>query len=213
MDDQIIAVNYLAEPGPHNTDLTFATALNRAEELDLKHIVVATDTGKTARKALEIFGDDLQVVAVTNSDTIRLPIDRLHDYTERFREFRDDLAQKGVKAIAVGMTDEVMNELRSQGAKVSRIDWGRFTKFVRRDVNSLDCIGVAVRVALTCAVWARINGDVPPGAEVLALAGTGFGGGGADTALVVRTAEAWKDFRVLETLIRPRVSPPSMLNK
>ena len=213
MDDQIIAVNYLTEPGPQNTELVLATALNRAEELGLKHLVVATDSGKTARKALEVFGDDYQIAAVTNADRLRLPLDRLHDYTDRFRQFRDGLRAQGVKAIAVGMTDEAMEELRGLGVKVSRIDWGQFNKFVRRDVNSLDCIGVAVRVALTCVVWARINGDLPAGVEVIALAGTGFGGGGADTALVVRTGEAWRDFRVLETLVRPRVSPPSMLNK
>ena len=36
-----------------------------------------------------------------------------------------------------------------------------------------------------------------------------FGGGGADTALVIRTGDTWADWRVLETICRPRVSPPS----
>lgn len=213
MDDQIVTVTYLAEPGPQNTDLTLATALTRAEELGLGYAVVATDSGRTARQALEVFGDDLEVVAVTNSAKLRLPIDKLHDYTDRFRAHREELRSKGVEAIPVGMSDEAMAELEADGVKVSRIDWGRLNKFVRRDVNSIDCLGVAVRVALVCAVWARMVRQVPVDVDLLALAGTGFGGGGADTALVVRTAERWKDFRVLETLIRPRVSPPSMLNK
>mgnify|MGYP001826441128 CR=1 FL=1 len=213
MDDQILSVNYLAEPGPHNTDLTLATALTRAMELGLGHVVVATDSGKTARKTLEVFGEDFDIVAVTNSRKLRLPLSGLHDYTERFREFRESLRAKGIKAIPVGMSDEGMEELRGAGVKVSRIDWGEFNAFVKRDINAIDCIGTAVRVALVCAVWGYVNGDVPPATDVISLAGTGFGGGGADVAIVVRTAEEWKDFRVLETLIRPRVSPPSKLNR
>jgi uncharacterized protein len=213
MEDQIVTVSYLAEPGPQHTGATLAAALNRAEELGLQHVVVATDSGRTARLALDAFGEDFSVVAVTNSEKLRLPIDKLHDYTEGFRRYREELRAKGVEAIPVGMTDEAMEELRAQGAVVSRIDWARINKFVRRDINCLDCIGVAVRVALACAIWARLEEQVPVGADVVAIAGTGFGGGGADTAIIVRTASVWKNFRVLETILRPRESPPSMLNK
>lgn len=213
MEDQIVSVNYLGEPGPQHTGVTLAAALNRAEELEIEHIIVATDSGKTARHALEAFGEDYSIVAVTNSEKLRLPIDKLHDYTPRFRQFREELKEKGISAIPVGMSDEAMAELRAEGAQVSRIDWGRINKFVHRDINSIDCIGVAVRVALACAIWARLERQIPVGKDVVAIAGTGFGGGGADTAIVVRTANVWKNFRVLETIIRPRESPPSMLNK
>lgn len=215
MDDQVIAVNYLAEPGPQNTEITLAAALKRSIELGLKHVVVATDSGKTARKAHAVFGavEGCEVVAVTNSDKLRLPISKLHDYTERFQAFRDELKSNGIEAVPVGMTDEAIEKLQDEGVVASRIDWKEFTRFVRQDVNSLDVIGVAVRVALTCAVWANINGDIPDDVDVMALAGTGFGGGGADTAIVVRTAKKWKDYRILETIIRPRESPPSMLNR
>ena len=54
-----------------------------------------------------------------------------------------------------------------------------------------------------------LQGALPLESEVLALAGTGFGGGGADTAVVVRVAQRWPDWRLLEVLARPRVSPPS----
>ncbi len=213
MDDQFVTVSYLAEPGPQHTMLTLATALSRAEELSIQHVVVATDSGKTARKVLEVFGEDFEIVAVTNPPDLRLPVDKLHSYTERFRAHQQSLHDAGVEAIPVGMTMEAMEKLRVDGVEVSPIDFNRFNRFVRRDVNAMDCIGVAVRVALTCVVWARLEHLVPPDVDVIALAGTGFGGGGADTALVIRTAKYWKNFRVLETLIRPRVSPPSMLNK
>lgn len=214
MDDQIVTSNYFSEPGPQNTEATFTSALKRARELGLTHVVVATDSGKTAFKALDVFGDDYEIIAVTNSDKMMLPLSRLHDYTERFKEYRDGLVAKGIKGIKVGVSAEVMEELEGKGIQVSRIDWKRFNAFVRRDVNGIDVLGVAVRVALTCSVWARVNRCLPQGeVDVIAIAGTGFGGGGADTALVVRTNDHYKDFRVLETLVRPRVSPPSMLGK
>lgn len=214
MDDQIVDVHYFSEPGPQNTEATFAAALSRARELGLKHVVVATDSGKTAFRALEVFGDEYEIIAVTNSDKMMLPLSRLHDYTERFKKYRDGLAAKGLKGIHVGVSAEAMEELKEKGIQVSRIDWKRFNAFVRRDVNGIEVLGVAVRVALTCSVWAKVVRYLPKGeVDVIAIAGTGFGGGGADAALVVRTNDQYKDFRVLETLVRPRVSPPSMFGK
>jgi len=211
VEDQAVTVTYLAEPGPHNTEATLEAALRRARELGISHVVVATDTGKTARRAREVFGDGFTFVAVTNSEKLRLPISQLHDYTDRFRSYRRELELAGVKSIPVGMTDAAMDALRDLGVEATRVDWKEFNRFVRRDVNALEIVGVAVRVAVTCAVWALINGDLPEGVDAISLAGTGFGGGGADTALVVRTGATWRDFRVLETVVRPRESPPSML--
>lgn len=210
VEDQVVTVTYLAEPGPHNTDATLAAARARARALGISHVVVASDTGKTARKVREVFGEGTTIVAVTNSEKLRLPVSKLHDYTERFRGHREALEREGVKAVSVGMTDEAMDALRDLGVEVSRIDWNEFNRFVKRDVNALEIVGVAVRVAITCAVWALINGDLPEGVEVISVAGTGFGGGGADTALVIRTGGSWRDFRVLETVVRPRESPPSL---
>jgi hypothetical protein len=45
--------------------------------------------------------------------------------------------------------------------------------------------------------------------ELVALSGTGFGDGGLDTALAVRTAPSFGGWRVCEILARPRVGPPS----
>lgn len=200
-----------AEPGPHNTDATLELAKGRAEELGITRVVVATDTGRTAKMAIERFGEGYQVVAVTNPAELRLPVARLHDYLPRFKAYRDDLAAKGVTEVRVGMTDEAMDELRDEGAHVSRIDWKKLYKYTKKGLDALDRIGVAVRVAVACTGWGYVVGAIAEDVEVVALAGTGFGGGGADTAIVVRTAAEWRDWRVLETICRPRVSPPSLL--
>jgi hypothetical protein len=202
-------VTYFAEPGPQNTDTTLSLVSHHAQHLAIRHVVIASDTGKTARKALEVLGNQVQLVVVTNPANLRFPVAKLHDYLPRFREHKQALLEKGLSHVPCSLSEEAVRSLQQDGALVSRIDWKRFQTFTRVGVNAIDRIGVGVRVGLTIATWARIHGDVPAGSDVIAVAGTGFGGGGADTAIVVRTAEAWKDFRVLETLARPRVSPPS----
>lgn len=209
MEDQTVSVLLFGEPGPQNTASALDAARRRAEALGLRVVVVASDTGETASRALATFGEGFEVLAVTNPAGMRLPVSKLHDYLPRFHEHRQGLVDRGVAHVQASMTDAAMDEIRDAGGRASRIDWRELAAFMKGGVSGVDRIGVAVRVALTVAAWAVVDGAVPPGAEVLAIAGTGFGGGGADTAIVVRTAKAWRDFRVLETICRPRVSPPS----
>lgn len=197
------------EPGPQNTTETLAAAIQRADALSIKHVVVASDTGKTGRLVLDSFGRSREVVVVTNPRGLALPVARLHDYLPRFREYKESLVARGIKSVPVSMSDQAMAELEQSGAVVTRLDWRKLQAFVKGGMGALDKVGIGVRVAFTVSVWAMIAGAVPPDVELIALAGTGFGGGGADTALVVRTAQAWRDVRILEILARPRVSPPS----
>ena len=46
---------YFDKPGKDNTDQTLKLAAERASELGLDEVVVATTTGRTAYKAMEAF--------------------------------------------------------------------------------------------------------------------------------------------------------------
>jgi hypothetical protein len=208
-EDLVLPVTYFAEPGPHNTDAVLRLALARAERGGITHTVVASDTGATARRALEVLGAVTGVVVVTNPAGMALPLTKLHEYLPRFRDHKQRLVEAGAKTVPASISPEVAAELERAGASVTRVDWRRFGALVGGGLAGLDRVGVGTRVALMASVWACHAGLVPPGVEALAIAGTGFGGGGADTAVVVRTAAAWRDWRVLETLARPRESPPS----
>ena len=210
MQDLAVTTIHFAEPGPQNTEATLSMVQRHASNLDIPHIVVASDTGKTARRALELL-PDRKLVVVTNPAGLRFPVAKLHDYLPRFREHKSTLLNAGKKSVACSLSPETVEQLESAGATVHRMDWKRFQAFTRVGVNAIDRVGVGVRVALTVATWACIVKAVPTNSEVIAIAGTGFGGGGADTAVVVHTAERFKDFRVLETLCKPRFSPPSEL--
>ena len=209
MDDITTTVTWFAEPGPQNTAATLAAALRRARTLGLSHVVVASDTGKTAKDVLAAFGPEFRVVVVTNAPNLALPVAKLHDYLPRFADHKRALAAAGTRKIPASLSEAQVAELRAMGAAVLRMDWSKITAFAHADFRSLERIGVAVRVAVCITVTAHIDGALPTGQDVLALAGTGFGGGGADTALVMRPAAAWRDWRVLETIARPRVGPPS----
>lgn len=208
MDTQNCQNIYFAEPGPQNTDATFAAAQSRAGELGLRRLVIASDTGKTAREALEQFAD-WELIVVTNPAGLKLPIAKLHDYLPRFASWKQSFADAGQTTIPCSLSDSVVSELQAAGARVERIDWRQLVGYTRDGLRALDWIGVGVRVAVTVCVWAHLAGGLPAGVEVVGLAGTGFGGGGADTAVVVRTAKQWRDWRVLEIIARPRESPPT----
>ena len=209
MDDLTLSITYFAEPGPQNTEATLKAALRRASELSITRFVIATDTGKTARKLIEAAPEGSKVVVVSNAAGLALPVERLHDYLPRFKDHKEELVRRGLRGIPASLSNTAVSVLEEQGAVVSRIDWKKFQLFTRSGLGSIDKLGVGVRVAFTVAVWARIAEAIPPEGEVIAIAGTGFGGGGADTAIVVQVTDAWKDFRILEPIVRPRVSPPS----
>jgi len=206
---QLVQVTYFDEPGPQNTEDCLTAALARAQALGIKHAVVASDTGKTAREVLTRFHPELKVVVVTNPAGMQLPISHLHDYLPRFKELRERLTAEGVAKVPASLSEETMAELRGAGAEVQRVDWRALAAYTRSGLTEIDRIGVATRVALTISVWGYLSRALPEGTDVVAIAGCGFGGGGADTALVVRSARDWRDWRVLETIARPRVSPPS----
>ena len=208
MPDQSLSTVYFAEPGPQNTDATLEAAFSRADELGLTRVVVASDTGKSARAVLARFASGFQVTVVTNPRGLKLPVAKLHEYLPRFREHKEKLLSEGAEAVPCSLSDEVVAELVQSGAAVRRIDWRRFAAFTKSGLQTLDWIGVGVRVGVVICVWAYLSERVPADCEALALSGTGFGGGGLDTALIVRTSSQWKGWRVCEIIARPRLGPP-----
>jgi hypothetical protein len=59
-------IYYFEKPGKQNTEKTLELAIRRAEELGLNYMVVASSTGETAARAVELLKErDLQLVCVT----------------------------------------------------------------------------------------------------------------------------------------------------
>ena len=63
---------YFAEPGKENTDEVLRLAKQRAEKLGIKSILVASTTGETALKAMEVF-KGARIVAVSHFTGMKGP--------------------------------------------------------------------------------------------------------------------------------------------
>ena len=78
-----IKIVYFENPGVVNTDEALGIAKQRAEELGIKTIAVASTTGYTAVKAVEVF-KGMRVIVVTHTTGFREP--NVQEFTEENRK-------------------------------------------------------------------------------------------------------------------------------
>ena len=181
---------YWEKPGPANTADTVALAAARVRELGLTHVVVASNTGETARAARAALGPGPRLVCVTHSVGFHEP-----NADEMSAETRKELAAAGVDVLT---TTHFL-------AGVDRAL--RFLKggFHAGDIvaMSLRLMGQGLKVAVEISTMAADAGLAPAGREILAIGGTGRG---ADTAYIVRPTHGQSFFetRVVEILCKPR---------
>ncbi|MDX9720585.1 MAG: hypothetical protein RBU37_07550 [Myxococcota bacterium] len=199
---------YFDEAGPQYSAETVALSIARAQQLGLRQLVLATDTGKTARQALAMLPQGFELVVVSNPAGLSLPVKKLHDSWPAARAHRERIEATGVASLPASISDEEMQSLRALGAIVLRMDWKLFVGFAKTPLKALDMFSAGVRVAVACSVAAYQAGAVQEG-ELLALGGTGFAGGGADSAIVLQVSSSWSQWRILELLAKPRLGPPS----
>ena len=85
---------YFDKPGKDNTEQTLAYALERGKALGLKEVVVASTTGETAYKAMEVF-DGFRLTVVTYHCGFKEPFkNRMAD------DVRKDIEGKGIRVIS-----------------------------------------------------------------------------------------------------------------
>ena len=73
------------------------------------------------------------------------------------------------------------------------------------DLSLLNIISMGFRVAVGVAITSVRYGYVPKGEMSLSVAGTGFAGGGADTAIIVEAQENAKACRIKEIIGFPKL--------
>jgi hypothetical protein len=176
-----------SKSGPENTDECIRLAHERAKELGLKEVVVATNKGSTARKVLDFF-DGFTVIAVNHHAGFREPWQ-------------------------VELPDEVRKELEEGGAKVvitshafsgiERAFRGKFQGVYPTELVAevLRLFGQGTKVCVEIALMAADAG-VLSGDELMSVGGTGTG---ADTALVLTPAHQKHlfDLRIHEIVCKP----------
>lgn len=198
MEYTLKRIAYFKYCGEVNTTAVLELALERAQEINIRKLVIASETGRSALKALEIFKSaDIKLVVVTHypATTIgprgRIPIGlKRPEYTQRLKF----LLAHGVKLV---------QGTRPLAPPSRSINWDAPTPEGIVD-KTLELFGAGTKIAIEICLMATDAGEIEEGEEVISCAGTYKG---LDTALVVRgtfSMNFFKDFEVREVIAKPR---------
>jgi len=180
---------YFEKAGDANTRDVLEAASQRARQLGVCTVLVATCSGKTAMEAIDYLGPDVQMIAVTHYTGFMRP-----DHQEMKDETRRTLNEKGVRV------------LTCQHA------FGGVGRGIRRKLNTyqvdeimaytLRMFGQGTKVAVELALMAADAGLVRTDEDVISIGGTATG---ADTALLLRPANSSDLFnlKVKEIICKP----------
>ena len=188
---------YFHNRGEVNTEKALELARERALELKIEKMVVASETGRSALKALKALKDtDIQLIVVTHPPATTT-------------------GPKGEIPIGLGRPEyqHVKRHLEAQGAVIVQgtrpfggigraLGWKAAVPATFVD-ETLELFSSGTKIAIEVAVMATDAGAVEAGETVITLGGTFKG---LDTALVVKTAysyDIFTDFEVLELIAKP----------
>ena len=194
MESKIV---YFDNPGKENTDDVLNIVKQRADELGIKKILVASTTGWTAVKALEVF-EGKEVIVVRHTTGFREP-----DKQEFTDENQKIVESKGAPIVTTAHAFGGISRSMRQGD----IPEAKQTYVVGDLIaHTLRVFGHGTKVACEIAVMAADAGLVRTDEEVISIAGTGGAGRGADTAIVLKPepAHTFFDLKVKEILCKPR---------
>lgn len=181
---------YFDQPGPQNTEETLEVVRQRAEQLGVQTVLVASTTGETGAKAVEAL-PGYNVVVVSHSTGFVSPNEQ--ELLPHHRAF-----------------------IESQGGRILTCQhaFGGINRAVRKRLGTyltdeiiaftLRTFGEGMKVCVEIALMAADAGLVRVGEPCISIAGTGQG---ADTAVLVKPANAQSffDLRIMEILAKPRL--------
>jgi hypothetical protein len=181
---------YFEKPGSENTEEVLSIAKQRAEELGIKTIVVASTVGDTAVRATEVFNKS-RVIVVTHVTGMRQP-----DVQEFAEENRKIVEAKG---------GTIITTTHSLGG-LSRAVRNKYNTYVLGEIfaDVLRIFGQGIKVICEIATMAADSGLVRTDEDIIAIAGSGRG---ADTAVVIKPAHTHNffDLKIKEILCKPRL--------
>ncbi len=186
---------YFDTPGEANTGDAARFSVERAKELGLKTIVVASSSGKTAQTFFNAMkGSRLQLVVVTHVIGFTKPGE-----WEFSKEIAEKLRKDGVK-IVVGT--HALSGLERALSRSPKVGGGSRTEAIAEALRRT--VAVGLKVGVECVLMAADQGAIGVTEEVIAVGGTASG---ADTVCVIRPAHTanFFDLQVREIVAMPRV--------
>jgi hypothetical protein len=188
-----VTVLYFDEAGRKNTDLILGAALRRAVALGVEHVVVASNTGATGRRALELareLGFDGHLVVVAEHCGFREPGVQLMP-----SEVRRELEAGGARVV-------VGTHALSSISRSYRMKWGGMD-MLETIAEAYRRVSQGFKVCVEISLMAADAGEIPVDRDVVAVGGSG---GGADSSIVLRAANQNRffDLKVREVIGMPR---------
>ncbi|TFF98777.1 MAG: hypothetical protein EU547_00430 [Promethearchaeota archaeon] len=189
MEIKMTEVIYFEKAGSQNTQKALEIAENYAKKNNIKKIVIATTSGETGVKAIEIL-KDFELIFVTHAVNFIKPGEN-----ELVESNRKILVENGTVITGVHALSGVARGIRS---KVKMYDNVELIAYAMRQIF---CQGI--KVVLEIILMATDAGKVDYGEEVLGIAGTGRG---ADTVGLIKAADTshFFDLRFKEIICKPR---------
>jgi hypothetical protein len=182
-------ITYFETAGKENTDAVMEIVKNRARELGIKTVVIASYRGYTAEKAVRAL-DGLKIIIVAGF---------LEPTTKNLAE---TFTQGDEKLIRSKATVLIATHLFSG---ISRAVRKKFSSSSPGEIiaQALRMVGVGIKVGIECTIMAADAGLVSTDEDIIAIAGTRSG---ADTAFVVRPVNSQDlfDLKVKEILCKPK---------
>jgi hypothetical protein len=183
------SIIYFSKPGEVDADEAMRAALERAKELNIRDIVVASTRGTTALKAVEYF-KGYNVVIVP------------HVWGSK---------ETGTQE----MPNETAEKIRSMGGKivyaahafsgVNRAIQSKFNTMYPAGLiaQTLRLFGQGMKVVVEISAMAADAGAIPVDKDVIAIAGSGRG---ADTVVVIKPSYSHSlfDMVIREIIAKPR---------
>ncbi len=184
---------YFEKIGRENTETTLSIARERAEELGIRTIVVASTYGDTAVRAAEVF-KGFKIIAVSHATGHREP-----DAIEFTAENRQKAESNGVTIITAA---------HAFTGGVNAAMHKKFNMYLLGDViaNVLRIFGQGMKVVCEITLMAADAGLVRTDEDIIVITGSGRG---ADTVAVLRpvTSVNFFDLKVQEILCKPLLAP------
>ena len=185
---------YFDKPGPANTGDAARFSIERAKELGISTIVVASTSGETAQVFYEALkGTGLQLVVVTHVVGFTKPGE-----WEFSKDTADMLLKNGV-IIVTGT--HALSGLERAISRSPKLGGSSRTEAIAEALRRT--VAVGLKVAVECVLIAADQGTIRIADEVIAVGGTASG---ADTVCVIRPAHTanFFDLQVREIVAMPR---------
>jgi hypothetical protein len=188
-------IYYFEKPGEINTRDAARFALERAKELNIRTIVVASTSGKTAQVFLDAMnGSGIELVVVTHVVGFSKPGE-----WEFSSEVKDQLHKKGVRIVTA---THALSGLERALSRSPKVGGGSRSEAIAEALRRI--VAVGLKVAVECVLMAADQGAIGIKDEVIAVGGTASG---ADTVCVIRPAHTtgFFDLQVREIVAMPRI--------